>query len=130
MTFPDHLGEGGLDPVKDIAVQRILYRQNEGASKELGGNISDGGVFPQVIQPIYKIGEEEAETFCPYSTGAIIRCGCRILSEGLQVLSLGGEPGEGGLEVGAGDSDKGIASSQVKGGNIDVQGRTFVWERP
>ena len=49
MTFPDHLGEGGLDPVEDISVQRILYRQSEGASKELGGNIGNGGVLPQVI---------------------------------------------------------------------------------
>ena len=85
-------------------------------------------MFPQVIQPIYKIGEEEAETLCPYSTGAIIRFGCRILSEGLQVLSLGGEPGEGGLKLGAGDYEKGIASSQVKGGNLDVGGRPFVCE--
>ena len=49
MTFPDHLGEGGLDPVEDIAVQGIMYWQGEGASKELEGNLGNGGVFPQVI---------------------------------------------------------------------------------
>ena len=46
MTLPGHLGEGGLDPVEDISVQRILYRQGEGASKELGGNLGNGEVFP------------------------------------------------------------------------------------
>ena len=49
MTLPDHLGEGGLYPVEDIAVQRILYRQGEGASEDLRGNLGNGGVFPQVI---------------------------------------------------------------------------------
>ena len=49
MTFPDHLGEGGLDLVEDIDVQRILYQQGEGARKELWGNLGDGGVFPKVI---------------------------------------------------------------------------------
>ena len=49
MTFPDHIGEDDLDPVEDIAIQIILYQQGEGASKELGGILGNGGVFPQVI---------------------------------------------------------------------------------
>ena len=84
-------------------------------------------MFPQVIQPTDKLGGEESDTSYPYSTGEIVRLGCRILSEGLQVLSLGGEPGEGGLEICVGDADEGIASRQVKGGNLDVGGRPFVW---
>ena len=49
MTLPDHLGEGGLDPVEDIAVNSILQRQGEGASKELGSNLGNGGILPQGI---------------------------------------------------------------------------------
>ena len=49
MTLPDHLGEGGLDPVKDISVHRILQRQGEGASEEPGDNLGDGEVLLQVI---------------------------------------------------------------------------------
>ena len=49
VTFPDHLGEGGLDLVEDISVQRILQRQGKGTSKELGSNLGDVGVLPQVI---------------------------------------------------------------------------------
>ena len=67
---------------------------------------------------------------CPFPTGAIVRFGCRILSEVFQVLSLGGDPREGGPELGVGDAEEGIARSQVKGGNLDVGGRPFVWERP
>ena len=49
---------------------------------------------------------------------------------GLQVLSLGRETGEGGLELSAGDSEEGIAGSQVKGVDLDVGGRPFVWKWP
>ena len=49
MTLPDHIGEGDLDPVENISVQRILQRQGEGAREELGINLSNVGVFPQVI---------------------------------------------------------------------------------
>ena len=49
MTLPDHLGEGGLYPFKDIAVQRFLQRQGEGSSEDIGGNLGYGGVFLQVI---------------------------------------------------------------------------------
>ena len=110
MTLPDHLGSGGLDQFKDIAVQRILYRQGEGDRKELGGNIGDGWVFPQVIQPTNKLGGKEADTSCPYLTGATIRFSCGVLGYVFQVLSLGGEPGEGRLELGAGDAEEEIAS--------------------
>ena len=75
MTFPYHLSEGGLDPVKEIDVQSIMYQQGEGASKELGGNIGNGGVFTQVIHPTNKLGGDEADTLCLYLTGEIIRFG-------------------------------------------------------
>ena len=52
---------------------------------------------------------------CPYPTGSIILFSCRILREVLQVLPLGRDPGEVGLEVDVGDAEEGIASSQVKG---------------
>ena len=51
MTLIDHLGEGGLDPVKDISVQDILYQQGEGAIKELGDNLSDGGCSTMSYSP-------------------------------------------------------------------------------
>ena len=45
VTLPDHLGEGGLDPVEKFSVQMILQRQSKGTSEDLGGNLRDGGVF-------------------------------------------------------------------------------------
>ena len=46
MILPDHLGEGGLNPVEDISVQRILQRQGKGSSKELRSNLGNGRVSP------------------------------------------------------------------------------------
>ena len=61
-------------------------------------------MFPQVIYPYEKLGGEEADTSCPYPTGAIIRFICGVLGKVFQVLSLGGEPEEGRLELDAGDA--------------------------
>ena len=79
MTLLGHPGKGGLDPVEDISVQRILYQHGEGASKELRGNIGDGRVFSQVIHPTDKLVGEEADASCPYPTGAIVRFSCGVL---------------------------------------------------
>ena len=61
--------------------------------------------------------------------GAIIRFSCGVLGEVFQVLFLGGEPGECGLEISVVDAEEGIDSSQVKRGNIDLGGHPLVWER-
>ena len=51
MTLPEHLGEGGLDPVKDITVQRILYQQGEGARKARGETSEMVGCSPRSYSP-------------------------------------------------------------------------------
>ena len=53
-----------------------------------------------------------------------------ILGQVFKVLSLYRETGEGKIKLCSGDSDEGIPGNQVKGRDLDVQGRPFVWEGP
>ena len=88
VILPDHLTEGGLDPVKDIGINMSVQWQGEDTSEELRGNLVDGRMCPQLIQFPNELQREEAGSPCANLMEAVIRLSHGLLCEVFKVFEV------------------------------------------
>ena len=97
MFLPDHLGEGGLEPVKEVPVHGGLLPQGDNNREDMRGDLSDGWLHPQIVQHPNNFGGEKACSPCANPAGAVIRLSKGLLKEVVKVVPFPGNTREGGI---------------------------------